>query len=397
MANLSYQYYKGYYKKFEFWNNYKSDDKLTKEKIELYFNNRNKIFKDFKLADKHKIVLFGTNQFELSTTYPGLLIGSGYTHGIGAIGEFKIGFHFDYSTGLPLIPGSSVKGLLRSAFPDFKKELPELENKKKNEFSSIIKQINHVKACWMLALLKEIDQTDFLTKYIAPLDIPLDRIPEQDILTLYKLQLEIFEGVSNYLASSSEEKYHSIYKRDIFYDSLPISSSHIDSRVLDTDSITPHGENPLRNPTPLLFLKVLPNVKYRFQFDLKKGVLESSQKEILFKKILLTIGIGAKTNVGYGQFQNENTNLKIKDKEISKSVATLIPYAGSIRRGNIIIAEVTDQIKSQVKIIFRGETIQLKLCGGNCPPNGTIVEASMNVGGSKGNERIDNLTLTKIM
>ena len=46
----------------------------------------------------------------------------------------------------------------------------------------------------------------------------------------------------------------------------------------------------------------MPNIGFQFNFHLKDGLLTKEQKEILFKKIILTIGVGAKTNVGYGQF-----------------------------------------------------------------------------------------------
>ena len=45
-------------------------------------------------------------------------MGVGYQHETGAMGEAKIGFYFDYTTGLPCLSGSSVKGIIRSAFLD---------------------------------------------------------------------------------------------------------------------------------------------------------------------------------------------------------------------------------------------------------------------------------------
>lgn len=59
---------------------------------------------------------FETKQIKLTTIYPGLLLGSGYAHESGTLGELKLGFFFDYTSGLPILPGSSVKGLLKSAF-----------------------------------------------------------------------------------------------------------------------------------------------------------------------------------------------------------------------------------------------------------------------------------------
>jgi CRISPR-associated protein Cmr6 len=48
----------------------------------------------------------------------------------------------------------------------------------------------------------------------------------------------------------------------------------------------------------------MPGVTVQFNFDLKDGIfLKADQKADLFKLILQYYGIGAKTNVGYGQFE----------------------------------------------------------------------------------------------
>lgn len=54
--------------------------------------------------------------FELTTIYPGLLIGSGYNHPKlkDNNDDFQLGFYFDHTTGLPIISGSSIKGMIRS-------------------------------------------------------------------------------------------------------------------------------------------------------------------------------------------------------------------------------------------------------------------------------------------
>lgn len=55
-------------------------------------------------------------RFELRTLSPGLLLGAGTTHELNEENELKMGPRFDFATGLPIIPGSSLKGVLRSAF-----------------------------------------------------------------------------------------------------------------------------------------------------------------------------------------------------------------------------------------------------------------------------------------
>jgi CRISPR-associated protein Cmr6 len=70
-----------------------------------------------------------------------------------------------------------------------------------------------------------------------------------------------------------------------------------------------YEESMLKNPIPITFLKVLPDVEFSFNFILQdhqkidEKLVSIKRKIALFKQILLDFGIGAKTNVGYGQFQ----------------------------------------------------------------------------------------------
>ena len=70
---------------------------------------------------------------------------------------------------------------------------------------------------------------------------------------------------------------------------------------------------------PAWWLKVLPQVDFKFRFNLKNteinGITISAEDKIkLFRKILLDFGIGAKTNVGYGQFTQSQTEIE-EDKK----------------------------------------------------------------------------------
>lgn len=185
----------------------------------------------------------GNVSFELSTIYPGLLLGSGNVHELPDVkGQAILGFHFDYTSGLPEISGSSIKGVLRSAFKhsDYIKEISKNEN-----------------------------------------------------LDVKKLEIEIFgqDSKSNKIATG----------KDIFFDAI-ITKGNKANKILIDDYITPHKEN-TKNPIPLRFIKVLPEVTFEFYFELKDGILNKKQKIDLFKDIILDFGLGAKTNVGYGKFQ----------------------------------------------------------------------------------------------
>jgi CRISPR-associated protein Cmr6 len=271
MKNIGYLYYKEYFESLSF---YKSSNewKAKFSGKEAYDKIKNESI-DANLANAYN---FGNlPPLELTTVYPGLLIGSGYIHEIGGKNkirnkpsvsdELKLGFYFDHTTGLPVIPGSSVKGAIRSVFPFHRKNLGEDFRK------SRIAYINH--------LLK--DEIKVIDK-----DLSEDEIK--------KLEMEIFES-----------------GKDIFLDAFPKNSLKHNGKFLSDDYITAH-DKPLKDPNPVKFLKVLPEVVFEFNFILQKSEvvngLTIDNKLILLKKILLDFAVGAKTNVGYGQFEDLNNN-----------------------------------------------------------------------------------------
>ena len=272
MKNLGYTFYKDYFSKLEILqgnNTYKPVFDGNKVSGKLYDTKLNDGAKNW-INQLFPLNNEGIISFELQTVYPGLLIGSGYIHEIGSQykdndnknlvqNELKLGFYFDYTTGLPVIPGSSVKGVLRSAF-------------------------EKANGGYVQELLEEITGINWTDQQIS------------------KLELHIFEGKD---ATGNDM---SMYKRDIFFDAFPVRSDNPDRKFLANDYITPH-KDPLKNPNPIQFLKILPQVTFQFNFrlhDFKDGegnvLLPAEQKKELFKRILLDLGIGAKTNVGYGQF-----------------------------------------------------------------------------------------------
>jgi len=223
-----------------------------------------------------------SQSFMLETTYPGLLIGSGYAHEMGVTGELKLGFFFDHTTGMPIVPGSSVKGVLRSVFPSLLK-VDRNQHPIKRNAGNRLKYIREL-----------IDNLSFDKTFSEE----IKKLKNADI---EQLEQEIFEGQRK--NENGEYKPISIYERDIFFDAIIVKSNNRENKFLASDYITPHGNNPLKNPTPLQFLKILPQVVFRFQFDLKDGVISAKAKKAFFQKILEDQGIGAKTNVGYGQFK----------------------------------------------------------------------------------------------
>ncbi|MEL6866208.1 MAG: type III-B CRISPR module RAMP protein Cmr6 [Bacteroidota bacterium] len=216
--------------------------------------------------------------FPLKTIYPGLLLGAGYIHEAKLEDSeykdnaFKLGFYFDYTTGMPVLPGSSVKGVLRSMFPNaFRHQLPKTYREAR---------------------------VSYIQEQLKALELP-------GTIDIKQLEEEIFAGIG------PDQKNKSIYQRDIFLEAVPVSVG----QLFETDYITPHKHStnpkldPFANPTPNKFLKVLPEVVFEFRFILSDSLLfpqlTADHKAKLFKRILLDIGLGAKTNVGYGQFTDQ--------------------------------------------------------------------------------------------
>lgn len=195
-------------------------------------------------------------ELKFKTTYPGLLIGSGYNHDVSADDAFKLGMEFDYTTGLPIIPASSVKGVLRSAFPS-QYEGEDAESRK-----------------------------EYIKDILNEVGISVD---------VEELELNIFEGVK-------DGRRMSVYNRDVFYDAVISVKENVDKQILTEDYITPHKEE-LKNPTPIKFLKIASGIQLEFRFKLTDmdGKIDKNKKKDVFKRILLDLGIGSKTNVGYGK------------------------------------------------------------------------------------------------
>jgi CRISPR-associated protein Cmr6 len=236
MRNLHKAYYKDYFKNLSFGYLLNNGEEPKSE-----IKSRNK---DLTAPNMLEVIprnaLVGQT-FELEISYPGLVTGVGINHEAKIEGEFKLGVHFDWVYGMPVVYGSSVKGVLRSYFKEFYKPTSE----------------------------------------------------QPDVKAAFD---DIFEGGKK-----------SIYDRDIFFDAVLIKPDK-KNRILCSDSITPHGENPLKNPIPITFLKVASGCALEFRFNLVDTqigelVFKKEDKLRLFREILTTVGIGAKTNVGYGQLK----------------------------------------------------------------------------------------------
>jgi CRISPR-associated protein Cmr6 len=304
-------------------------------------------------------VILPNENLRFKTIYPGLTLGTGYTHETGELGEFKLGFFFDHATGYPCIPGSTVKGCLRGMFPQKERDGVADKNEKYHYLASVIRKLPNLKEGFILEndLGEEFDQqlTNKRTQFIDFLERELfdGEKPERD---------------ENGTPQKKDEKIIykplCVYERDIFFDGYIVSTNHPaisrsayqnQKPFIGDDYITPHQNrkkpelSPFTNPIPLMFLKILPEVTIQFQFNLKPGLLTKEQKEELFRQLLLDFGIGAKTNIGYGQFDagivatTSKQPLEIENILIPENIipANAIPF---LRKNCSFQGEVLDQI-----------------------------------------------------
>lgn len=273
MKNLGYSYYKVYFKNLEFKRESNGEYTPSLKKVETK-NFINDLFNSKFNAYQTQVPSVGVavDKFELTTIYPGLLIGSGYNHEIGKQeNELKLGFFFDHTTGLPCIPGSSVKGVLRDA-------------------------CEKVNGEYVLDLVKEIISNKK--------DFSLNEVYFKKGSKKYSdFVLHTFEGKMN------NDTFIPFVNRDLFFDAFPIKSANPNGKFLANDYITPHKHqtNPkldkFTNPNPIQFLKILPQITFQFNFRLSNTSIPKDVKLELFRQILLDLGVGAKTNVGYGHFK----------------------------------------------------------------------------------------------
>lgn len=255
----------------------------------------------------------GLYPLQMEVQNPGLIMGGGYPHEVGYPGEFKLGFHFDHTSGLPVLPGSSVKGTLRSLWPQYDYDP-----------ANPLRYWTHKKNPQIATLQPR--KADFIAKKLTEAGFKgFDTLstPEEKRDLVHRIELAIFESWDAATLDSNEPLYASAYKRIIFFDAFPVALRSGDVPLLGRDALTPHGDNPLKNPIPLPFVKVLPGVRFEFRFRLKKlnikegMLLETEQVAALFSDLLETTGIGAKTNVGYGQLLALNRTKKQDHKQTS--------------------------------------------------------------------------------
>ncbi len=215
----------------------------------------------------------GFSSFTLMTSYPGLLMGVGGLHEVKdpeniekEVDDFiKMGFSFDFVTGNPYLPGSSLKGILRSYFP---------KGNNDSDRETIIKTL-----------------------------LGVDKDEDFNVIEFGKT---IF---------GTKKRENNCSSNAVFLGAYPTDRKSEKKIVIPIaeDYITPHPMNQFDEPNPIKIIKVAPGVKFDFCFALQDFQYQSSDNNTriipvakilsLFESLVKLYGVGAKTNVGYGRFR----------------------------------------------------------------------------------------------
>ncbi|GEM_PF-2263985 len=215
--------------------------------------------------------------------------------GLGEASPYETGITLDFLTGLPIIPGSTLKGITRRAAimiygaEYWDKFTSDFE--KKFSYQPEIKQFNGLKY--------------------------LDLLPYGEEFAFVADQIE-----NHFVPASFTEIFGTQDKKGkvIFMDAYPVNwDNDPDKKLFRLDVMNPHygpyysnegwdkkEKRPVPpgdwyNPIPIFYLTVNVGVKYRFILAGKdNGLLKIAENWLKFA--LTEIGIGAKGNQGYGVF-----------------------------------------------------------------------------------------------
>ncbi len=172
---------------------------------------------------------------KMTTLYPGLVCGIGYEHELKIDKELKLGLSFDFTTGQPYIPGSSIKGVLRQAFRD----------KAFVQYASNKAGIHTEGIDWG------------------------------------KLENDIFESITY-----EEQKPKCPYKTDVFFDAFIVGTyKGNDKKILSDDCIACHQDwnkpsDTSKDINVIRFLKVRSGVTFLFGFRLFDTIISRPLKSI---------------------------------------------------------------------------------------------------------------------
>lgn len=164
----------------------------------------------FDHAKDYESSAIATQTLVLQTTYPGMLIGTGNAHGSQkSDNDINMGFSFDYVSGQPYIPGSSVKGILRSHFKNHPEVVSDLLGNSDINVAMLEKEIFDGNDVFLDAVVFDGDEygllmgKDYITPHASPIKNP---VPIFMIKILPDVRFEFRFILRNGLVSAEEKE-----------------------------------------------------------------------------------------------------------------------------------------------------------------------------------------------
>ena len=284
-----------FYKSGKFSPEFEPKPNFPKALISQIVNNEKSIAKSlFKDDDSSKIINFKPNWR--------IIVGLGGE----SVYETSITLHHIY--GIPYIPASSIKGVVRSwiinmVFGNPESEIVPQDEKQLSYVNAEYRAFQNESFCYVFGCPAEFD------KVIFENGIPkTKRINNKDIRVTKKIKTKLAQ-----LWSEKNKKFTGHIGKVIFLDAFPITEPKIEVDIMNVhypnyynDSNGNTAPTDTQNPNPIPFLTV---AKTDFQFiigtkDKNLAYFEIAGKTISdwLKEALSVNGIGAKTAVGYGRF-----------------------------------------------------------------------------------------------
>ncbi|ODS41413.1 MAG: type III-B CRISPR module RAMP protein Cmr6 [Candidatus Altiarchaeales archaeon WOR_SM1_79] len=335
--NLSLRYYKwaGIYNND--YNDIPAENK--KEFFEFFTESLNKKAYDTAFSTRKKYLDKIGIHFEL-TTASRLVFGVGYQHPV------EIGFMFDWTSGLPIIPGSSIKGdalkIAKLTYDKFLFNWNDVPGKDNERIRKYLKDDLNIKWVENAKIEKNNDSKDIIitrgnNSAIFKLNEEKNNVilkiiggetheyslkKEEGKISIYrdkKVEIEgLFSDNKNFF---NDKKVDEIFGSQqnagkiIFLPAYPVIDEN--TELFELDVMTPHygpyysnSKNPPADwysTIPINFLTVKREIKYCFgiadRLNLNEKNSDLEKVKTLLEYALTEFGVGAKTSVFYGSFK----------------------------------------------------------------------------------------------
>jgi CRISPR-associated protein Cmr6 len=272
--------------------------------------------------------------------------------GLGSKGALEIGLTLHPTCGFPYIPSSSLKGLSRAvAFvsnPKFNINLRFLDTYvEQNDARSLLEKNESNKLKRLLSYKKK--DADGREHQVEPSDSDVEgiRAAKDDLELIRKL-----------FGSQSQAG------KVIFFDAFPTEFPKLEVDVVNVhyQDYYSKGEPPgdWMSPVPSFFLAVAPNTRFNFYLASRDNGLLAQAKEWLYNG-LTQLGIGGKTNAGYGYFRpvgDGAATTRVSTNQARQTVTPAIPPGSTLA----IVTTVGDK---WVEVKIEGVTGSVRCSGIN--------------------------------